>query len=52
LEERAYVALQAVEDRAAQFELAHTPKRLEQHRAAWERLRADAQPIFDTLTIE
>jgi len=43
LEERAYAALQAVEDRAAQFELAHTPKRLEQHLATWERLRADAQ---------
>ena len=43
LEERAYAALQAVEDRAAKFELAHTPKRLEQHLAAWEQLRADAQ---------
>jgi hypothetical protein len=43
LEERAYAALQAVEDRAAKFELAHTPKRLEQHLATWERLRTDAQ---------
>jgi hypothetical protein len=43
LEERAYAALQAVEDRAAKFEQAHTPKRLEQHWAAWERLRAEAQ---------
>jgi len=43
LEERAYAALHAVEDRAAKFEQAHTPKRLEQHWAAWERLRAEAQ---------
>jgi hypothetical protein len=43
LEERAYAALQAVEDRAALFEQAHTPKRLEHHWAAWERLDAEAQ---------
>jgi hypothetical protein len=43
LEERAYAALQAVEDRAAKFEPIHTTKRLEQHLATWERLRADAQ---------
>jgi hypothetical protein len=43
LEERAYAALQAVEDRAAKFELAHTPQRLVQHLATWERLRAEAQ---------
>jgi hypothetical protein len=43
LEERDYAALQAVEDWAAQFERAHTPKRLEQHLTAWERLRTDAQ---------
>jgi hypothetical protein len=43
LEERAYAALQAVEDRAALFAQAHTPKRLAQHLATWERLNAEAQ---------
>ena len=43
LDERAYAALQAVEERAALFAQAHTPKRLEQHWGAWERLTADAQ---------
>jgi len=43
LEDRAYAALQAVEDRAALFEQAHTPKRLEHHWAAWEHLDAEAQ---------
>jgi len=43
LEEQAYAALEAVEERAAKFEQAHTPKRLEQHLAMWERLRAEAE---------
>lgn len=43
LEDRAYAALQMVEDRAALFEQAHTPKRLEHHWAAWEHLDAEAQ---------
>jgi hypothetical protein len=43
LEKRAYAALEAVEERAAKFEQAHTTKRLEQHLAAWERLSAEAE---------
>jgi hypothetical protein len=43
LEDRAYAALHAVEDRVALFEPAHTPKRLEHHWATWERLDAEAQ---------
>jgi hypothetical protein len=43
LEKRAYAALEAVEERAAKFEQAHTTKRLEQHLAAWERLSAESQ---------
>ena len=43
LEKRAYAAWQAVEDRVALFEQAHTPTRLEHHWAAWERLDAEAQ---------
>jgi hypothetical protein len=43
LEKRAYAALEAVEERAAKFEQAHTRKRLEQHLAAWERLSAEAE---------
>ena len=43
LEEQAYAALEAVEERAAKFEQAHTPKRLEQHLAMWERLCAEAE---------
>jgi hypothetical protein len=43
LERQAYAALEAVEERAAKFDQAHTPKRLEQHLAAWERLNADAE---------
>jgi hypothetical protein len=42
LEKRAYATLEAVEERAAKFEQAHTTKRLEQHLAAWERLSAEA----------
>ena len=43
LERRAYAALEAIEERAAKFEQANTPKRLEQHLAAWERLSAEAE---------
>jgi hypothetical protein len=43
LEQQAYAALEAVEERAAKFDQAHTPKRLEQHLAAWERLNAEAE---------
>jgi hypothetical protein len=43
LEERAYAALNALEARAAHFDQAHTPKRLEHHLAVWERLRAEAE---------
>ena len=42
LEDQAYAALSACEARAAQFSQAHTPKRLAQHWAAWERLQAEA----------
>lgn len=43
LEARAYAALQAVEDRAAKFTQAQTPKRLAQHLGVWEQLRVAAQ---------
>lgn len=43
LEKQAYAALEAVEERAAKFGQAHTPKRLEQHLDAWERLSAEAE---------
>ena len=43
LEKQAYAALKAVEERAAKFERANTPKRLEQHLAAWERLSTEAE---------
>jgi hypothetical protein len=43
LEKRAYAALEAVEERAAKFEQAHTAKRLERHLDAWERLSAEAE---------
>lgn len=42
LEAQAYAALEAVEQRAAQFERAQTEGRLALHLAAWERLSADA----------
>jgi hypothetical protein len=42
LEQQAYAALEAVEDRAAKFDQAHTAKRLEQHLVAWERLNTEA----------
>jgi hypothetical protein len=38
LERQAYAALQAVEERAAQFAAATTPKRLQQHLLKWEQL--------------
>ena len=43
LEKQAYAALEAVEERAAKFDQAHTPKRLEQHMKVWERLNAEAE---------
>ena len=43
LEQQAYAALEAVEERAAKFDQAHTSKRLAQHLAAWERLSAEAE---------
>ena len=43
LEQQAYAALEAVEDRAAKLDQARTPKRLEQHLTAWERLNAEAE---------
>jgi hypothetical protein len=38
LERQAYAALQAVEERAAQFAAATSPKRLQQHLAKWDQL--------------
>jgi hypothetical protein len=43
LEQQAYATLEAVEERVAKFDQAHTPNRLEQHLAAWERLNAQAE---------
>lgn len=43
LERQAYALLDAVEERAAQFEQSKTPKRLEQHLNVWENLNAQAQ---------
>lgn len=43
LEKQAYAALEAVEARAAKLERTNTPKRLEQHRTAWERLIVEAE---------
>jgi len=43
LEEQAYAALEAVEERAAKFDQANTPKRLAHHLAAWERLSTTAE---------
>jgi len=46
LERQAYAALEEiekVEEQAAKFDRAYTPKRLEQHLAAWERLSAGAE---------
>jgi hypothetical protein len=42
LERQAYAALQAVEDRFAQFDRARGSARLAQHLAVWERLQAEA----------
>ena len=43
LEAQAYAALEAVEERAAKFDQAHTTGRLAQHLKAWEQLRASAE---------
>ncbi|MCP4937410.1 MAG: hypothetical protein GY927_25170 [bacterium] len=43
LEEQAYTALEAVEERAVKFEQAHTPGRLKQHLKAWEKLEVKAE---------
>lgn len=43
LEQQAYAALEAVEERAAKFDQSHTTKRLEQHLAAWEKLNTEAE---------
>lgn len=43
LEQQAYAALEAVEERAAKFDQSYTTKRLEQHLAAWEKLNAEAE---------
>jgi hypothetical protein len=43
LEQQAYAALEVAEDRAGKFDQGRTPKRLEQHLAAWERLNAEAE---------
>lgn len=43
LEEQAYAGLDAVEERAAQFSQAQTPKRLENHLNVWENLNSKAQ---------
>ena len=47
LEKQAYAALQAVEERVTLFEQSRTPKRLEQHLAAWERLNLEAEEKVD-----
>jgi hypothetical protein len=43
LERQAYAALKAAEERKAKLERSHTPRRLEQHSAAWERLSTAAE---------
>jgi hypothetical protein len=43
LEQQAYAALEAVEERVAKFDQSHTTKRLEQHLAIWEKLTAQAE---------
>ena len=45
LEKQAYAALEAVEERATQFDHATTPKRLAQHLATWERLQSTATTL-------
>jgi hypothetical protein len=42
LEKQAYAALQQLEERAALFDKASTPKRLQQHLAKWEQLSREA----------
>jgi len=43
LERQSYVGLEAVEERAAQFNQSQTPKRLEHHLSVWENLSSKAQ---------
>jgi hypothetical protein len=43
LERQAYAALEAVEERAAQFDQTQTTRRLEQHLQVWERQQAEAE---------
>lgn len=43
LEKQAYAALVEVEERAAQFDQAHTAKRLQQHLSQWEELTEQAE---------
>ena len=43
LERQAYAALEALQARAAQFDRAHTPKRLANHLQAWEKLAAEVE---------
>ena len=43
LERQAYAALEALEERAVQFQQTQTAKRLEQHLSEWERLQTDAE---------
>jgi hypothetical protein len=48
LERQAYAALQAVEEPAAQFAAATTPKRLQQHLAKWDQLnQVAAEKVAD-----
>jgi hypothetical protein len=42
LESQAYAALETVDERAGKFAQTDTPKRLEQHFQAWEKLEAEA----------
>jgi len=43
LERQAYAGLEAVEERAAQFDQAQTSKRLEHHLSVWENLNTESQ---------
>jgi len=44
LEQQAYAALEAFEERAVKFDQAHRSKRLHQHLRTWERLSTAAEP--------
>ena len=46
LEQQAYAALAACEDRARKFEQSSTPKRLAHHLVAWERLTTEAAALI------